>query len=80
MGRHLGWRERLVAMLPWFLQGESGQATVEYVIVGAALIAVIAACGSLWRFGSQGGFERVAQSHASHALEAQGGLVDVLLY
>ena len=80
MGRYLRRCERPVAMLPRFLQGESGQATVEYVIVGAALIAVIAACGSLWRFGSQGGLEKIAQSHASHAIEAQGGLVDALLY
>lgn len=61
-------------------EGESGQASVEYVAIGIALIVVIAACGSLWRFGSAGGFARIAQNHASHAIDAEGGLVDVLLY
>lgn len=67
-------------MLPWGLREESGQATVEYVAIGVALIAVIAACGLLWRFGSQGGFEEITKDHASHAIEAKGGFVDVLLY
>lgn len=67
-------------MLLQALRGESGQATVEYVAIGVVLVALIAACGTLWRFGSEGGFARVAQVHASHAIDAQGGLVDVLLY
>lgn len=61
-------------------RGESGQASVEYVAIGVAIIVVVVACGALWRFGSEGGFARVAQSHASHAIEEAGGLVDVLLY
>ncbi len=59
---------------------ESGQASVEYAALTVALIVVVVACGALWRFGSSGGFGRLAQSHASHAIEAEGGLIDALLY
>lgn len=67
-------------MWRWGMRGEDGQASVEYVAVGVALVALIAACAVLWRFGSEGGFLRIAQSHASHAIDAEGGLVDALLY
>lgn len=59
---------------------EDGQATVEYVVVFAALIAVVAACGALWRFGSNGGFSSAAQTDASHVVEQPDGVLDVLLY
>lgn len=62
------------------LRGEEGQASVEYAAIGVALIVVVVACGALWRFGAQDGFAQIAQDHASHMLEARGGLVDVLLY
>lgn len=61
-------------------QGETGQASVEYAALTVALIVVVVACGALWRFGSEGGFSRVAHQHASHAIDAEGGLVDALLY
>lgn len=59
---------------------DSGQSTVEYAAVGAALIAVVIALGALWRFGSGGGLQELVQIHASHAIEAEGGVIDVLLY
>ncbi len=63
-----------------FAGREDGQASVEYAAIGVALIVMIVACAALWRFGEQGGFAQVSQEHASHSIEAQGGLVDVLLY
>lgn len=62
------------------MQDEGGQATVEYVIVFAALLTVVAACGALWRFGASGGFFSAAQESSSHALGQIGGVIDVLLY
>ena len=59
---------------------EHGQAAVEYAAVCAVLIVIAVAIGALWRFGAGGGFQEIAQSHASHALESDGGMLDVLLY
>lgn len=75
-------RRRQLAVAMRFLngQGENGQASVEYAALTVALIVVVVACGTLWRFGSEGGFSRTAQQHASHAADAEGGLVDALLY
>lgn len=66
----------------WFTGNvkESGQASLEYAALTAALLVVVIACAALWRFGSGGGFARVAQGQASHAIEADGGMVDALLY
>ncbi len=63
-----------------FCGGELGQASVEYAAIGVVLVVILAACGALWRFGSQGGFAQIAYEHASHELEAKGGVVDALLY
>lgn len=60
--------------------GETGQASVEYAAVAAALMVVVAGLGCLWHFGSEGGFARTAAEHASHALASPGGVVDALLY
>ncbi|MGN0072266.1 MAG: hypothetical protein ACI36W_00435 [Coriobacteriales bacterium] len=60
--------------------GESGQASLEYAAVAAALLIVVAGLAGLWRFGSEGGLQRIALQHASHALAAQGGVIDALLY
>lgn len=59
---------------------ESGQASLEYAVVCAALIVIVVACGALWRFGAGDGFSDIALRHASHSVEAQGGIVDALLY
>ena len=59
---------------------ESGQASLEYAAVTAALLVVAMGLGALWHFGSEGGFGLIARAHASHALAAQGGVIDVLLY
>ncbi|MBS7406069.1 MAG: hypothetical protein ACI4OC_02290 [Coriobacteriales bacterium] len=59
---------------------ESGQASLEYAAVTAALLVVAMGLGALWHFGSEGGFGLIARAHASHALASQGGVIDVLLY
>lgn len=59
---------------------EAGQASLEYAAVAAGLLAVLAGLAALWRFGSGGGLLRIAAAHASHALAAQGGVIDALLY
>ena len=60
--------------------GEEGQASLEYAAVAAGLLVVLTGLAALWRFGSQGGLFRIAAEHASHALTAQGGVIDALLY
>lgn len=67
-------------MMRSLADGEKGQASVEYAAICAALIVIAVACGALWRFGAAGGFADAALDHASHSLEAQGGIVDALLY
>ena len=67
-------------MLRTIADRETGQASVEYAALTVAMLMIVIACGALWRFGSDGGFARLAQSHASHAIEAEGGLADALLY
>lgn len=61
-------------------RSENGQTSVEYAALTVALIVIVVACGALWRFGSEGGFSRLAHQHASHAIDTEGGLVDALLY
>lgn len=67
-------------MRAWSEGAESGQTSLEYAVVCAALIVIVVACGALWRFGADGGFSDSALRHASHSIEAQGGIVDALLY
>ncbi|MGN0038251.1 MAG: hypothetical protein ACI36Y_03825 [Coriobacteriales bacterium] len=64
---------------PRYLE-EAGQASVEYAAIAAALLVVVVGLAGLWRFGSEGGLQRIAVQHASHALAAQGGVIDALLY
>ena len=58
---------------------ESGQATVEYAIVLAALLAVVLGVAALWRFAESGGFVEAAAESASYATSV-GGMQDALLY
>lgn len=60
--------------------GESGQATVEYVVVAVALIVTVVVLGALWRFFSDGRATQLIEAHASHAVAEEGGLVDALLF
>jgi hypothetical protein len=62
--------------------GTSGQATVEYLIVGLVLIIVIAALGLLAQAFEDGLFVEHAAQSASHAITGNtaGSVGDVLLY
>ena len=61
---------------------ERGQGTVEYALVVFALLAIILACGALWKTFEAGVFVEHAVASASHNLSSAspGALVDVFLY
>lgn len=59
---------------------ESGQASVEYLLVGLVLIAMIVAVGALWQFVSGGALTGLVEAHTSHALTKIGGIVDALMF
>ncbi|MDR1089083.1 MAG: hypothetical protein LBL23_07425 [Coriobacteriales bacterium] len=60
----------------------SGQATVEYLVVGVALIVIIMALGALSGRVQEGLFVQHAADSASHAFTTNtaGSVGDVLLY
>jgi amino acid permease len=62
--------------------GRKGQASIEYLIVGAVLLVVILALGSLASRMQEGLFVQHAVRSASHAVgeNALGVMGDVLLY
>lgn len=62
------------------LNSESGQASLEYLLVGLLLIAMISAVGALWQAVSSGGLSGLVEAHASHALAQMGGIVDASLF
>lgn len=59
---------------------EGGQASVEYLLVGLVLIALMGALAALWQFFAAGDATGLAETHASHALTGPGGVVDALLF
>lgn len=59
---------------------ESGQATVEYLLVGIVLIALICAVAALWHFVVDGGMDELVRLQASHAIENPGGVLDAILF
>ncbi|MEI3376846.1 MAG: hypothetical protein V8R08_03290 [Coriobacteriales bacterium] len=59
---------------------EKGQASVEYLVVGLAFIALMGALAALWRFVATGGLSSLMEASASHALGTMGGLFDALLF
>lgn len=56
--------------------GQMGQASLEYVVVFCAFLAMVVALIALWRWLSAGGLLGKALAAASHATD--GGLVDAL--
>lgn len=60
--------------------GELGQASLEYLLVGLVLIAVIAALSGIWSYVAGGGLAELVSSSVSHAADSAGGVADVLLY
>lgn len=59
---------------------EKGQASVEYLVVGLAFIALMGALAAIWRFIASGGLSSLMQAGASHAIGTAGGLFDALLF
>lgn len=55
------------------------QGTVEYAIVFAAVLAIVAGCAAVWRAGAEGVFTSIARDAISHALSGSG-FVDIALY
>lgn len=62
------------------IEREQGQATLEYLLVGIVLIAMMGALAALWRFASDGRLSQLVESRASHALPGVGGVFDALLF
>ena len=62
--------------------GERGQGTVEFAVVTAAFLGMLAAFGMLWRCLESGLFVEHALLSASHhvQLAAPGSVADVFLY
>lgn len=54
--------------------------SLEYLLVGVALVATIAGMGALWRFVSGGELAAIVDACASHALAETGGTVDALMF
>ena len=59
---------------------ESGQASLEYLLVGLVLMGMMGAFAALWHFFSSGGISALLESSASHAITSIGGLCDVFLF
>lgn len=68
------------AVPPASSPGERGQVTLEYLLVGLVLIAMIGALGALWNYAVGGGFAGLLDASASHALGEAGGVADALLF
>lgn len=63
------------------MQGMSGQATVEFVVVGSVVLVVAAALAALWHLVADGSVLAHASRVASHVPSFDLGAVgDVLLY
>lgn len=59
---------------------ESGQASLEYLLVGVVLIALMGALAALWRFAAFGNMEAILEQCVSHAISQLGGVCDALLF
>lgn len=76
----MGTRGIRIGKRPERLRPESGQASLEYLLVGVALLATIVGMGVLWRFVSGDGLTAAVDACASHALFEMGGAADVLMF
>lgn len=62
------------------VQSDRGQATLEYLVVGLALIVFIAGIAALWRYFEGPGPADLASGSVSHSADDVRGLADALLY
>mgnify|MGYP003371046944 FL=1 len=60
------------------LADRSGQSTVEYALVAAALSAIVLGLGALWRFASDGSVSQALARSLTHTLPS--GVLDVLAF
>ena len=58
---------------------QCGQATLEYALTLATLMAFIAALALLWYAGETGVLARLIEDASSHAFDADG-ILDIVLY
>lgn len=58
---------------------DRAQATLEYALTVAALMAVVVALALLWRAGETGVLARLVEDACSHVLDGMG-LLDIALY
>lgn len=82
MGRdRRGYQQPLTAFALRLARGTSGQGTVEYAIVVAALLAVVVGVGALGRAIGSGLFVEHALASASyHVAGATGAVIDVFAF
>ncbi len=59
---------------------ERGQASLEYLLVGLVLLAMMGALAALWHYVSLGNMSSLIEDSASHAIDSFGGLCDALLF
>ena len=73
----------ITARLAAMFNDQQGQSTLEYALVFCAVLAIVVACGALWRAAQQGSFVEAAVQASSHSFQLGGmlgGIQDVLLY
>lgn len=70
----------MAGRLAAFHLDESGQAALEYLVIGLVLLAMIGALGAIWHFVADGGMSQVISASTSHALGTIGGALDVLSF
>lgn len=59
---------------------ENGQASLEYLLVGIVLMALMGAFAALWRFTASGNMGAMLEANISHAISQLGGICDALLF
>lgn len=59
---------------------ERGQASLEYLLVGLILIALMGSFAALWQFFSSSRMAAIVESSASHAASNTEGVSDALLF
>lgn len=59
---------------------ESGQASVEYLLVGLVLLSLLGMLAAIWHFFSTGAASSLIETSASHVATSVDGVTDALLF
>lgn len=59
---------------------ESGQASLEYLLVGLVLLSLMGMLAALWHFFSTGAASSLIEASTSHAATSVEGMTDALLF